>query len=232
MALPTANLPVSQICSTLGVNSPKEIFYNGATLKTISELGALVSKNGLDPTYCPGADTDARLANLLSDRRLSYFKGYLHIVKVSVYERGVGAGNWANDYEYTTGLITVSEQADYIRVLKSASGWDSVRVRTDWVLDTSDRDLIASYGLKLNIVYSIVSGSGTLSTFKFTLCSSSSSYSSTGFVDLSGTISIVPEDTETSSQVCQAFASYPCFFMETGDNATVFEIRIHEIYYE
>ena len=39
-----------------------------------------MSKDGLNSTYCPGANADARLANLLSDRKLSYFKGYNHIV--------------------------------------------------------------------------------------------------------------------------------------------------------
>jgi len=78
MALATSDLLIEDILDILSITSKdaKDIFYNGSTLKTISEFGNLVSKSGLDATYCPGADADARLSNLLSDRDLSYFKGY------------------------------------------------------------------------------------------------------------------------------------------------------------
>lgn len=80
MALPTSNLSVNLILSTLGVTTAKDIFYTGGVLNTIAEIGAIVSKTGLNATYCPGADADARLANLLADRKLSYFKGYEPII--------------------------------------------------------------------------------------------------------------------------------------------------------
>lgn len=78
MALATSNLSVKAILQTLGVSTAKAIFYNGGTLKTITELAQLVNKNGLNSTYCPGADADERLSNLRTNRRLSYFKGYVH----------------------------------------------------------------------------------------------------------------------------------------------------------
>lgn len=59
----------------LGVSSVKAIFYNGTTLKTVAQLGALVNKYGLS-SYCPGSTVDTKLQNLLNDRKLSYFKGY------------------------------------------------------------------------------------------------------------------------------------------------------------
>lgn len=78
MALATSNLSVNSILTTLGVSTAKAIFYIGSTLKTAAQLGSLVNKDGLNSTYCPGADATARLANLLADRKLSYFKGYNH----------------------------------------------------------------------------------------------------------------------------------------------------------
>lgn len=77
MALTTSNLHVNSILSEFGVSTAKAIFYNGSTLKTISQFGALVNKNNLSATYCPGSTADARLQNLLTDRKLSYFKGYV-----------------------------------------------------------------------------------------------------------------------------------------------------------
>jgi len=78
-ALPTADLPVSLILSTLGVVTAKAIFYNGSVLKTLTELGQIVRKEGLS-SFCPGVDASAKLSNLLNDRRLSYFKGYEHVL--------------------------------------------------------------------------------------------------------------------------------------------------------
>jgi hypothetical protein len=76
MALSTANLSANSIKQALGVSSHKLIFYNAnGTLKTLAELGAIVNKNGLS-SYCPGATADEKLLNLLTYRRLSYFKGY------------------------------------------------------------------------------------------------------------------------------------------------------------
>lgn len=94
MALPTSNLSVNLIYTTLGVSNGRDLFYVGATLKTVAQLGLVVNKNGLNPAYCPGADADARLANLLADRKLSYFKGYDPIVP-SKY------GYLYNAYAYT-----------------------------------------------------------------------------------------------------------------------------------
>jgi hypothetical protein len=78
--LVTSNLPVKTILQTLGVSSARAIFYKGTgltTLKTAAELGALVRAGGLS-SYCPGATAEAKLGNLLADRKLSYFKGYNH----------------------------------------------------------------------------------------------------------------------------------------------------------
>lgn len=79
MALATSNLSVKSILQTLGVSTPKSIFYISGTLKTLTQLGSLVNKSGLSATYCPGANEDARLQSLLNDRKLSYFKGYEHV---------------------------------------------------------------------------------------------------------------------------------------------------------
>ncbi len=78
--LPTSNLSVKLICQTLGVNSPEAIFYNqpGRVLKTKNEIQTIVNKNKLDPTYCPGNNPNARITNLLADRNLKYFKGYIY----------------------------------------------------------------------------------------------------------------------------------------------------------
>ena len=79
MALATSNLSVNSMLTTLGVSTPRAIFYASGTLRTAAQLATIVSKDGLSATYCPGANADARLANLLADRKLSYFKGYNHI---------------------------------------------------------------------------------------------------------------------------------------------------------
>jgi hypothetical protein len=76
MALPISNLSVSTILSTLGVSSPKAIFYKDiglTTLKTIEELKDLVADNGLNATYCPGTTNEQRITNLLNTRNLNRF---------------------------------------------------------------------------------------------------------------------------------------------------------------
>lgn len=76
--LATSNLSVNSIKTMLGVTSLRAIFYKGAgltTLKTVAELGATVNKIWL-AAACPGANADAKLQNLLNDRKLSYFKGF------------------------------------------------------------------------------------------------------------------------------------------------------------
>ena len=87
MALATSNLALSTVKSVLGVSNIRNIFYagGGATLNTIVQIGAIVNKHGLNATYCPGATADARLANLLADRKMSYFKGYEHITSLATY---------------------------------------------------------------------------------------------------------------------------------------------------
>lgn len=77
MKLPTSNLSVIEIVQMLGTgDGVRGIFYSGSTLRTIESFGTIVNKVWLDPTYCPGETPDARLQNLLTDRKLSYFKGY------------------------------------------------------------------------------------------------------------------------------------------------------------
>lgn len=73
--LATSDLSVKSLLTMLGVATPKAIFYNGSTLRTAAELGAIVNKLWLG-SACPGASADLKLATLLADRRLSYFKGY------------------------------------------------------------------------------------------------------------------------------------------------------------
>lgn len=86
MALATSNLSLKSILQTLGVSTPKAIFYISGTLKTLTQLGSLVNKSGLNVTYCPGANEDARLQSLLNDRKLSYFKGYEHVTAYLVVD--------------------------------------------------------------------------------------------------------------------------------------------------
>lgn len=78
MALVTSNLRLSLILQTLEIAGTKAIFYNGSTLRTKTQLEAVVNKSGLNPTYCPGSTADERITNLLNNRKLSYFKGYEH----------------------------------------------------------------------------------------------------------------------------------------------------------
>ena len=73
--LATSNLSVKSILDMLGVVTPKDIFYNGSTLRTSTELATVVNKLWLGDA-CPGATPDAKLSSLYTDRKLSYFKGY------------------------------------------------------------------------------------------------------------------------------------------------------------
>jgi hypothetical protein len=76
MALATSNLSVNSILTTLGVSTPKEIFRKaGDVLKTANELQEIVNPYGLQ---IAGSTISARLNTLLTDRKLSYFKGYDH----------------------------------------------------------------------------------------------------------------------------------------------------------
>lgn len=231
MALPTANLPVSLICSTLGVNSPKEIFYNGSTLKTIVEIGQLVSKAGLDPNYCPGADADARLTNLLADRRLSYFKGYDHIQRIDVYNRGVHDGNFVVNYAYNSGYMTFSEESDYLKIVKTSGGTERLEIRLDVEFPHVDRNYVTDNGLKWHAIISVVSGSGTLADFLITTWNSTmTGWASLNALDLSGAISVIPETTYTAAG-SPAWSTYPGFNLSDYISADAFEIRIHEIYF-
>ncbi len=78
MALPTSNLHLTDILAVLSVSTPKEIFYNGNTLKTLAQIKQVVNRLGLNSTYCTGATDTDRITNLLNDRKLSYLKGYAH----------------------------------------------------------------------------------------------------------------------------------------------------------
>jgi len=109
-ALPTSNLSVALILSTLGITSKdtKDIFYLSGSLRSISNFGTIVNKNGLDPAYCSGATADDRLQNLLTYRNLSRFKGYTHSSQLLEL--------------YTTALYNNEEHVD-----TSALAWATVR---------------------------------------------------------------------------------------------------------
>ena len=76
MALATSDLAVSTILSTLGVSTPKDIFRNtDGSLKTVNEIWSIVNRWGLDSLYLGGGG-QSKIMQLLTDRKLSYFKGY------------------------------------------------------------------------------------------------------------------------------------------------------------
>lgn len=116
MALPGSNLPISLIYSTLGVSNGREIFYIGETLKTKTQLEALVNKNSLDAMYCPGVDADARITNLLADRRLSYFKGYGTIVDINV------TYDFSNIINVKINTSTIEDKWQRVDILPAGSG--------------------------------------------------------------------------------------------------------------
>lgn len=231
MALPTSNLSVNLIYTTLGVSNGRDLFYIGATLKTAAQLALVVNKNGLNPTYCPGADADARLANLLADRKLSYFKGYEPIVRVTIYDRGSGYLGWSNYYN-GTDRFTITNETDHIKIVKSEAAWDYLKARSSTGIDTNTQLYIQSNNLKLNVIFSVVSGSFTANEFLFSNCSAdTNTWSATGNVDLSAILfSISSELKYTSTVVHNAFVGFPSIFL--NDSYTAFELRIHEIYYE
>ena len=84
MALPITNISLESDIA------PE--FLESATLETCC-LSANVNKNGLNPTYCPGATPDLRLVNLRNDRKQSYFKGY-----------DIGTGGLSLNYAFNSGL--------------------------------------------------------------------------------------------------------------------------------
>lgn len=127
MALATSNLSVNSILTTLGVSTPRAIFYNGGTLKSAAELAALVSKSGLSAA-CPGADADAKLANLLADRKLSYFKGYNHITNFLTVDpmQLVFDASGGSQYAFATAnsgvTFSVSSNEDWVETLVNSYG--------------------------------------------------------------------------------------------------------------
>jgi hypothetical protein len=81
--LPTENLSVSAILANVYMSpaTVKAIFYYASgNLKSTQDFSNTVGYDNLDPAYCPGATPDARRANLLADRKLSYFKGYKYYI--------------------------------------------------------------------------------------------------------------------------------------------------------
>lgn len=148
MALPTANLSVNAIKAALGVATAREIFYIGATLKTAAQLGALVSAAGLNPTYCPGADATARLANLLADRKLSYFKGYNPIIDylsctpISIYFPKEGSGG---SFEISSNLAwTITEAIGWL-TLSAISGTGTAIITATALVNGSTQNRMGSF---------------------------------------------------------------------------------------
>ncbi len=83
--LPSSNLSVAQLCQTLGVSSPRYIFYKpNGLLKTSTEFTQMLMNLGDDgaslSNSCPGATQTEKRANLRNDRKLSYFKEMLWAV--------------------------------------------------------------------------------------------------------------------------------------------------------
>ena len=144
MALATSNLSVASICTALGVSNAKAIFYTSTGLKTWSQLAALVNKDGLNAAYCPGATADDRLASLLDQRRLSYFKGYTSIINylscspTSLYPSFDGADITFNISANINWTIT--EAISWISLnTTSGSGNDTITVTVDFNYSVSDR---------------------------------------------------------------------------------------------
>lgn len=82
MALATSNLKGSDILGVIDRTTLKEIFrYSNGNSRSLASVWVKVCKWGLS-SYCPGADADAKLTNLRADKKLSYFKGYKHILIV------------------------------------------------------------------------------------------------------------------------------------------------------
>ena len=125
------NLSVKSIKTALGVSSLRAIFYKETgltTLKTTAELGALVDKRWLG-SACPGINDDAQLANLLADRKISYFKGYgyddnvlispSYGVSLQINATWIASPGWSQGSYYqsefsTSGMkIAVSGYEDY-----------------------------------------------------------------------------------------------------------------------
>lgn len=121
--LASSNLSVKAIKTALGVSSLRAIFYKGAgltTLKTVAELGTLVDKRWLS-NACPGANDDAQMANLLADRKLSYFKGYgyndnvqvspSYGVSLQINAIWIASPGWSQGMyyqsEFTTGTMSI-----------------------------------------------------------------------------------------------------------------------------
>lgn len=82
--LATSNLSVKSLLTMLGVTTPKEIFYVSGFLRTVGQLQLVVNKLWLG-AECPGADPDSKIASLLADRKLSYFKGYGFVENFLMY---------------------------------------------------------------------------------------------------------------------------------------------------
>lgn len=73
MALPTTNLKLKDVATALGMSLTNISMY--AVFNNLS-----VNGNGLNPTYCAGADSAARLANLrTTPYSLNKFRGYEHL---------------------------------------------------------------------------------------------------------------------------------------------------------
>ena len=119
----TSNLHISEIATVFGKDM-KNIFYTGSTLKSLVTFGTIVNKYGLNSSYCPGADANARLQNLLSNRRLSYFKGYSDFfvtTNLTHYEASNSLGS-VNLNITSTGDWTATVSGEFLLTLSTYSG--------------------------------------------------------------------------------------------------------------
>lgn len=159
--LPTSNLKVSQILTKLGASSPKGIFYNGGSLKSLTKLGEMVNKNGLSD-YCPGATPDDKLNNLLNHRKLSYFKGYNPVTRIYIYNNGVMDGNFTL-YHQSYGSFGEEQfysfQANHISIsrdLANSSGG------TATLYFESSKNYSYPVGSKVYMVYDLSTSQGNI----------------------------------------------------------------------
>ena len=233
-ALPTSNLSVDLILSTLGVTTAKDIFYLSGSLRSISNFGTIVNKNGLDPAYCSGATADDRLQNLLTYRNLSRFKGYNPVTPyVYFYNRGVALGVWGDYYLYSNGLVTITREATYLKIVKATTAWSRAVFRTSELIQTIVNNYIRDNGLKLNIIMSIISGSGSLNYFRGTTSDADGTvFSTTGNTNLPLTFTAGGEIKYTGAAVSSSLAEYSAITLLDLLETATFEIHIHEIFYE
>lgn len=105
---PTANLSLTHIAAGISEANNLEDCC----------LSANVIADGLNATYCPGADASARLANLRGDRKQSYFKAYNPTQPPGII--------------YSTRSITFSESEANLDFPWNAFPWEKLTIDIEW----------------------------------------------------------------------------------------------------